>query len=106
MKGELEDQVATLGFKHVVILRPGLIIGERSDSRPTEYMARRIATFLGNTGGSRMIDSWAQDADVIAKAGVHAAIQCIDGKRKEEGVWILEHPDIIRLGKTEWVEEK
>lgn len=104
MKGELEDQVAKLGFKHVVILRPGLIIGERSDSRPAEYMARQIARFMGNAGGSKLTDSWAQDADVIAKAGVHAALQCIDGKKKEEGVWILEQPDIIRLGKTEWVE--
>jgi uncharacterized protein YbjT (DUF2867 family) len=104
MKGELEDEVSKLGFKHVVLLRPGLIVGERSDSRPAEYVARQIATFAGKIGGSKWTDSWAQDADVIAKAGVHAAIQCIDGTRKEEGVWIIGQSDIIRLGKTEWTE--
>jgi uncharacterized protein YbjT (DUF2867 family) len=36
MKGELEDAVKALGFKHTVILRPGLIVGGREDSRPAE----------------------------------------------------------------------
>jgi hypothetical protein len=106
MKGELEEAVAKLGFKNVVVLRPGLIVGQRQDSRPAEYAIRQVASFLRKIGGTRATDSWAQDADVIAKAGVHAAIQVAEGKRKEEGVWLLSQADIVRLGRTEWVEEK
>jgi hypothetical protein len=106
MKGELEDAVTKIGFKHLVILRPGLILGEREDSRPAEFVARRIAGLLEKVGGNKLTDSWAQSADVIAKAGVAAALQCADGTRKEEGVWQLGQADIVRLGRTEWVEEK
>jgi len=102
MKGELEDSVRELGFKHLVIIRPGLIVGERSDSRPPEYAARAVAGFLGRISGNRLTDSWAQDADVIAKAGVNAALQCIEGTRKEEGPWVVGGSDIVRLGRTEW----
>jgi HIM1 len=105
MKGELEEQVQKIGFRYVVILRPGLIVGHRTDSRPAEYVIRQIATFAGKIGGNRMTDAWAQNAEVIAKAGVHAAIQCVEGKRKEDGLWLLSQADIVRLGRTEWIEE-
>ncbi|KAL9062153.1 MAG: hypothetical protein Q9157_009180, partial [Trypethelium eluteriae] len=38
MKGETEVAVSELGFEHVVILRPGLIAGERKESRPAEMV--------------------------------------------------------------------
>jgi uncharacterized protein YbjT (DUF2867 family) len=104
MKGQLEDEVAKLGFKHVVIIRPGLITGDRQESRPAEQVVRSIAGFMSKIGGNRLTDFWAQDADVIARAGVNAAIQCIEGTRKEEGVWFLYQADIVRLGRTEWTE--
>jgi len=40
MKGELEDSVNALGFDHTIILRPGLIVGGREESRPTEFVIR------------------------------------------------------------------
>jgi uncharacterized protein YbjT (DUF2867 family) len=104
MKGQLEDEVSKLGFKHVVIIRPGLIVGDRQESRPAEAVVRGLANFLTKIGGNRMTDSWAQDADVIARAAVNAAHQCIDGSRKEEGVWMVYQADVVRLGRTEWTE--
>ncbi|KAH0291800.1 NAD dependent epimerase/dehydratase family protein-like protein, partial [Aureobasidium sp. EXF-3399] len=100
MKGELEEAVKQLGFEHTVILRPGLIVGQREDSRPPEFAFRKIATWAGMVSDS-LKDFWAQDADVIAKAAVSAALQCHDGKVQQK-VWMLNQSDIVRLGKTEW----
>jgi uncharacterized protein YbjT (DUF2867 family) len=104
MKGETEDAVRALGFAHTVILRPGLIVGTRSESRPAEAVFRGIAKALGKVSNV-LKDSWAQDAEVIARAAVRAGLDCVEGRR-EEGVWVLEQGDIIRLGRTEWKVEK
>lgn len=101
MKGELEDGIKALGFKHTVILRPGLIVGDRENSRPPEFVVRKIAGIAGSLLGNKAKDFWAQDADVIAKAAVNAGVQCLEEKR-EEGVWLLGQADIVRLGRTEW----
>jgi uncharacterized protein YbjT (DUF2867 family) len=105
MKGDLEDQVQKLEFKHTVILRPGLIVGERDHSRPAETFLRGLANLAGSVGGGALKNFWAQDDSVIGRAAVNAGLQCIDGKR-EPGVWIVSQADIVRLGKTEWTEEK
>lgn len=102
MKGDLEVEVAKLGFQHLIVLRPGMIVGDRSDSRPAEFVMRSFARFAGSIS-PRLSDPWAQDAEVIAKAGVHAAKQALAGERKEEGAWMVSQADIIRLGRTEWV---
>jgi hypothetical protein len=101
MKGELEDAVKALGFKHTVILRPGLIVGAREDSRAPEFVLRSLANAMGYVSGNKLKDVWAQDAEVIARAAVNAGIQCSEGK-KEDGFWLLSQPDIIKLGRTEW----
>jgi hypothetical protein len=101
MKGELEEAVKALGFEHTVILRPGLIVGEREDSRPPEFAIRKIAIWAGKVSESWLKDFWAQDAHVIAKAAVSAGLQCAEGKVQQK-VWLLNQSDIIRLGKTEW----
>ncbi|KAI4620365.1 hypothetical protein J4E80_004891 [Alternaria sp. BMP 0032] len=97
MKGELEEAVKGLGFKHTVIIRPGLIVGERSESRPAEAALRSLAKGLRGLT-PKMTDWWAQDAGVIARAAVEAGVRCVDGKR-EEGVWVLEMRDIVELGR-------
>ncbi|KAF2431988.1 NAD dependent epimerase/dehydratase family protein-like protein [Tothia fuscella] len=101
MKGELEESVKKLGFKHTIILKPGLIVGTREDSRPPEAVLRSMANFMGSVSGGRLKDFWAQDADVIARAAVNAAYQTINGN-KDEGLWLLTQTDIVRLGRTEW----
>ena len=100
MKGELEEEVKKLGFTHTVILRPGLIVGDREDSRPAEFFLRKVAGFTGAVG---VKDFWAQDANVIARAAVNASLQCIEGTR-EPGAWMIEQSGIVKLGRTEWKE--
>ncbi|KAK8177512.1 hypothetical protein IWX90DRAFT_376728 [Phyllosticta citrichinensis] len=105
MKGELEEAVKALGFDHTVILRPGLIVGNREDSRPAEFAIRKVAGFAGCLSNN-LKDFWAQDAEVIARAAVHAGELCVDGRR-DKGVWLVAQSDIVRLGRTEWkVEEE
>jgi len=99
MKGELEDAVTELGFDRTVIVRPGLIVGTREDSRPPEAALRKLANFMGAVSGNALKDFWAQDAEVIARSAVSAALQA---EQREEKVWIVGQADVLRLGRTEW----
>ncbi|KAL1297794.1 hypothetical protein AAFC00_006329 [Neodothiora populina] len=101
MKGELEDAVRKLDFEHTVILRPGLIVGTREDSRPPEYAFRKIAGLFGAISSAWLKDPWAQDADVIAKAAVSAGLQCVGGTTDRK-VWELTQSEIVKLGRDEW----
>lgn len=98
MKGELEEAVKELGFEHTIILRPGLIVGDRDDSRPTEWVLRKLAGGMGMFGHV-FKDVWAQDAEVIAKAAVSAGLKAVEGGEK---LIELGQSDIVRLGRTEW----
>lgn len=99
MKGELEEAVKALEFDHTVIVRPGLILGDREESRPMEFVARKVAGFAGMLGTS-FRDSWAQDKDVIAKAAVSAGLKSLEGTAPK--LWEVGQADIIKLGRTEW----
>lgn len=102
-KGELEDAVKEIGFEKVVIIRPGLLVGARGshDSRPSEFVLRKVAGFAGGVSGNKLKDFWAQDADVVAKAAVRAGLDCIEGKQTET-VKVLGQADVVRMGRTEW----
>ncbi|KAF2271344.1 NAD(P)-binding protein [Westerdykella ornata] len=99
MKGELEERVKALGFKHCVILRPGLILGERQERRWAEGVARGLAGVLKGVSPG-FVEGWAQDAGVIARAAVRAGVECIEGRGKE-GVWEIGQGEIVRLGREE-----
>ncbi|KAJ9608354.1 Protein fmp52, mitochondrial [Cladophialophora chaetospira] len=100
MKGEIEEHIKEIGFDHTIIVRPGLLVGQREEPRLVEGVLRGFANVLGKVHSS-LKDSWAQDADVIAKASVSAAIKAQKGEVKEK-VWILGQSDIVRLGSKEW----
>lgn len=59
MKGELEESIKALEFQHMVILRPGLIVGNRQETRLGEAVARKFASLVGSLGNA-FKDSWAQ----------------------------------------------
>ena len=104
MKGTLEIAIKEIGFPHTVIIKPGLLMGKRNDSRPPEAFVRGIAKGLGVISKTWLTDWWVTDADVIGRATVRAAMQCIDGKRKE-GVWQIGQSEILKLGRTEWKDD-
>jgi uncharacterized protein YbjT (DUF2867 family) len=95
MKGELEDRVKALGFKYTVVVRPGLIMGARQESRPAEAALRGFAGLLKKVS-PKLTDSWGQDAGDIGRAAVAAGVQCLEGKR-EDGVWEVGQAEIVRL---------
>ena len=102
LKAEIEEAVKVLEFKHVVLVKPGLIVGPREDSRPIESLFRGLANGLGSISGGALKNFWAQDVDVIAKAAVSAGIKCLDGQAPHGKVWEVQQADILRLGHTEW----
>lgn len=103
MKGECEEAAKALGFEHTVILRPGLIVGQRKDSRPAEAVLRFLATSFGKVHSS-LKDGWSQDADVIAKASINAGLKALagDAPAGSEKVWTIEQADVLRLGRDEY----
>ena len=102
MKGELDETVQSLGFDKTVLVKPGLIVGTRTDFRGAEYALRVLANFLGRISGNRLKDFWAQDADVIGRAAVAAGLKCLDGTAPEGKTWIVDQSQILKLGRTEW----
>lgn len=101
MKGELEESVKDIGFPYTVIVKPGLLLGKRTESRPAEAILRGIAQALGFINKTWFTDWWAQDVDTIGNATVVAGVACLEGKR-QQGVWEVGMSDIIRMGRTEW----
>ncbi|KAK1755725.1 protein FMP52, mitochondrial [Echria macrotheca] len=101
MKVGVEDAIKELGFDHAVILRPGLIIGEREKAHQGGWLMNAFVNGLGRIAGQGARDALGQDADVIAKAAVHAARLAEEGKAPEK-YWVVEQADIVRLGRTEW----
>jgi len=99
MKGEIEDAIKELGFEHTVILRPGLLVGSREESRPAEAIMRGVANCLGSVAHV-LKDTWAQDAEVVGKAAVSAGLQALEGGKPK--VWEIGQSEIVKLGRTEW----
>ena len=100
MKAQLDEAVKGLQFDHTIILKPGLLLGSRQDTRYGEAIARGVAKGIGMISKA-LTDPFSQDADTVAKAAVSAAIQCVEGKR-EKGVWIISQSEIVKLGRKEW----
>lgn len=101
MKGEIEEDIKSIGFEHTIIMRPGLIAGAREESRPAEAVLRTIAGLAGKLSTHWLKDGWAQDADVIAKAAVSAGLSAASGEASSK-VREIGGSEIVRLGRTEW----
>jgi uncharacterized protein YbjT (DUF2867 family) len=100
MKGQIEEDIKGLEFEHTVILQPGLITGNREESRPAEAVIRKIAGGLGMISSHFLKDGWAQDADVIAKAAVSAGLKALNGEVPNK-VLMINGRDIIRQAQNE-----
>ncbi len=72
VKGELEDALAALGFASLVLVRPGLIDGERHQPRPGEGRALAVSRALRPLLPKLLRPSRApRIADVLVESVVH-----------------------------------
>jgi uncharacterized protein YbjT (DUF2867 family) len=101
MKIGVEDAIKSLGFKQAIILRPGLLLGQREVAHTggpfIETVVRGLKTYLGQG----VQDKFAQEDQVVARAAVKAALLAAEGKAPSK-YWVLEQNDIVRLGRDEW----
>ena len=84
IKGETEQALRSLAIPSTVILRPGLLIGDRKESRPAERMGILIARAL--PGG--WIRRFATEVDALAQKMVK------EGKAPTPGVNVIEARDL------------
>lgn len=93
IKGEAEQAVSQLGFKHLVIARPSLLLGDRSAlgqaTRPTEAFAQWLAPVLTWFTPRRLMPI---RAEVVAR-GLLTALES-----DTPGVRVVESDELHRLG--------
>lgn len=77
VKGELEDALAALDYPSLVLVRPGLIDGERAQSRPSEARLLALSRFLRPVLPMKWRPS---RAERLADALVDAALNPLPGR--------------------------
>ncbi|KAI9631758.1 putative endoplasmic reticulum protein [Dioszegia hungarica] len=71
MKGQLEDDLIGMNYEHTVILRPGLLMGPRTETRVPELMTQKVFWGLGKIG--LPMDSLRIDAADVGDCIAHFA---------------------------------
>jgi uncharacterized protein YbjT (DUF2867 family) len=82
VKGETEEAVAALGYPALHIFRPGLLLGQRAESRPREALGMALAPFLnplmlGPAKAYRCIPADTVAAAMITAAGTERTVRYI-----------------------------
>lgn len=93
VKGETERALGELGFERVDLLRPGLLLGERGESRPAEKLASRFAPLANPLLRGPLKRYRAIDADDVAAAAVALL------GREEPGRFVHESPGLQDLAR-------
>lgn len=91
VKGEVEGALRGMPFEAIAILRPGLLLGDRVESRPAETIARAVAPVLNLVLVGPLAKYRSVQADHVAAAMIAA------GQSARTGCYILDVPDIERL---------
>ncbi|KAM9764974.1 oxidoreductase HTATIP2 isoform 2-T2 [Menidia menidia] len=92
VKGQVEADIEALGFDRFSIYRPGVLLVDRQESRPGEWLARKFFSALSAVGSTSM----AVPIHMVAKAMVSNTL--LQPEQKTE---ILENSSIATLGKSE-----
>ncbi len=103
MKENVEQAIRELEFEQAVILRPTMILGDREVAHTGGRVMNFFIRSLGSVLGYGVQDSFGQEADVIAKAALHAAKIANEGMAPSK-FWVLGKDDVARLGRTEWTD--
>lgn len=68
VKGEVEDALAKIGFNRLDILRPGLLLGGRTEQRPGEALAQVLAPLANQALFGKLRRYRSIEADSVARA--------------------------------------
>jgi uncharacterized protein YbjT (DUF2867 family) len=90
LKGEVEDQIGKLGIDSVHVMRPSMLVGDRDEFRFGEKIGTPLMKAFSFLLPSKYKPIHARD---VAKAMVTAA------KRNEEGYFVYEYGEMIRLAR-------
>jgi uncharacterized protein YbjT (DUF2867 family) len=74
LKGEVEDAMENMGFDRLDIVRPGLLLGERTQRRPGEALMRALAPLVNPVMLGKLRRYRAIDADAVARAMVRLLV--------------------------------
>jgi uncharacterized protein YbjT (DUF2867 family) len=92
VKGRMEQEIGALGFERVDLLRPGLLLGERTESRPIEALSQRVLPWFNPLLRGALTRYRAIDAAMVANASV--SLIGAEGA----GVAIHEYDALMALG--------
>ncbi|XP_022604453.1 oxidoreductase HTATIP2 isoform X2 [Seriola dumerili] len=90
VKGQVEADIEALGFDRYAIYRPGVLLVDRQESRPGEWLARKFFGAFSAVYSTSM----AIPIQAVAKAMVSNTLL-----QPEQKMEILENKDITSLGK-------
>ena len=79
VKARMEQAVLDLGYVSTHVLRPSLLIAARSESRPGEWLAQKIAPLIDPLLGGKLAIYRTVRADDVAAAMVTLALRQIPG---------------------------
>ncbi|XP_070687041.1 oxidoreductase HTATIP2 [Pempheris klunzingeri] len=91
VKGQVEADIEALGFDRYAIYRPGVLLVDRQEKRPAEWLARTFFSACSAVGSTSM----SVPIQEVAKAMVSNTLL-----RPEQKTEILENKAIASLGKS------
>ncbi|KAK7992068.1 NAD(P)-binding domain protein [Apiospora saccharicola] len=100
MKQGVENAIRSLDFERAVVLRPGLILGDREQEHQGAPFLKSLISGIGGFSQA-WHDNLGQEPDVIARVAVKAAL-FPDADNGSPGRYrIIERQEIVRLGRDE-----
>ncbi|KAL9584367.1 MAG: hypothetical protein Q9203_004688 [Teloschistes exilis] len=100
MKIGVEEAIRELNFEYAIILRPGMVLGER-DIPKAPFLEKSIGSLHKISPAFQ--DMIGQDQKIIGRAAVAAVCLAHEGKAPSK-YWVLEQADIVKYGRNEWKE--
>ena len=91
VKGQMEEDLKKVGFDKLIIMRPSLLIGERAEERPLEYLAQQAYLKFHKLFPNFNWSAQPVLAEQVAKAMLNSAT-----KPRANGVYIINNDEMLR----------
>lgn len=90
IKGEIEDGLTAMDFEALHIIRPSLLLGRRTESRPAEDLAQKLAPAAGALMGGALRRYRPVRAEEVARQLVRVVVTG-EGGRHVHYPWLAAH---------------